>query len=153
LRTKRILVTGGAGFLGYYVVKELKKFGCKNIFIPSSKDYDLVQMEHVKKLYKNVRPDIVIHLAGKVGGIGANEEKPAEFFYDNLMMGAQMMEQGWRTGIEKFVTLGSICCYPKLTPVPFKEEQCQTVNRDDASIFQKQKKSLTLKLRRHSKKD
>ena len=123
LRTKRILVTGGAGFLGSYVVKELKKFECKNIFIPSSKDYDLVQMESVKRLYENIKPDIVIHLAGKVGGIGANKDKPAEFFYDNLMMGAQMMEQGRRADIEKFVALGSICCYPKFTPVPFKEER------------------------------
>lgn len=123
LKTKRILVTGGAGFLGSYVVKGLKKFECKNIFIPSSKDYDLVQMESVKRLYENVKPDIVIHLAGKVGGIGANKEKPAEFFYDNLIMGSQMMEQGRRAGIEKFVALGSICCYPKFTPVPFKEER------------------------------
>jgi len=122
LSTKNIVVTGGSGFLGSFVVKKLKECGCKNIFIPRSKDYDLVQMPAVKKLYKDAKPDIVIHLAAKVGGIGANRENPGKFFYDNLMMGAQLMEIGRQACIEKFVALGTICCYPKFTPVPFKEE-------------------------------
>ncbi|HCJ65801.1 MAG TPA: GDP-fucose synthetase [Elusimicrobia bacterium] len=119
---KRVTVTGGAGFLGHFVVEKLKERGCKNIFVPRSKDYDLVQMEAVKKIYKDAKPDIVIHLAAKVGGIGANRANPAKFFYDNLMMGVQMIEIGRQVGIEKFVTVGTICSYPKFTPVPFKEE-------------------------------
>lgn len=119
---KRVLVTGGAGFLGSYVVEKLRERGCKEIFVPRSKDYDLVQMEAVKKVYQDAKPDIVIHLAAKVGGIGANKENPGKFFYDNLMMGIQMIEVGRQVGIEKFVAIGTICCYPKFTPVPFKEE-------------------------------
>ena len=121
-RDKRILVTGGAGFLGSFVVAKLKERGCKNVFVPRSKDYDLVQMEAVKRVYQDAKPDIVIHLAAKVGGIGANQANPGKFFYDNLMMGVQMMEVGRQVGIEKFVAIGTICAYPKFTPVPFKEE-------------------------------
>ncbi len=122
LENKRITVTGGAGFLGRNVVEKLKENGCNDIFIPRHKDYDLVKMEDVKRLYSDAKPDIVIHLAAVVGGIGANSENPGRFFYDNLMMGVQMMEQGRLNGVEKFVALGTICCYPKFTPVPFKEE-------------------------------
>ena len=122
LKNKRILVTGGAGFLGSFVVKKLKERGCKNIFIPKIEDYDLVQMESVKQVYTDAKPDIVIHLAAQVGGIEANLRNPGKFFYDNLMMGAQLMEEARRFGVEKFVALGTICCYPKHTPVPFKEE-------------------------------
>jgi GDP-L-fucose synthase len=119
---KHVLITGGAGFLGSFVVEKLKERGCKNIFVPRSKDYDLVEMEAVERLYQDARPDIVIHLAAKVGGIGANRANPGKFFYDNLIMGIQMMEIGRQVGIEKFVAIGTICAYPKFTPLPFKEE-------------------------------
>ncbi len=119
---KRVLVTGGVGFLGSYVVEKLQDRGCKDIFVPKSKDYDLVEMEAVKRLYKDSKPDIIIHLAARVGGIGANRANPGKFFYDNLMMGVQMMEIGRQVEIEKFVAIGTICAYPKFTPVPFKEE-------------------------------
>ena len=119
---KNVLVTGGKGFLGSYIVKSLEKRGCKNIFVFHSKDYDLVDNNACKKVYEDAKPDIVIHLAVKVGGIGANLANPGKFFYDNLMMGAQMMEQGRQYGLKKFVTVGTICAYPKITPVPFKEE-------------------------------
>ena len=119
---KNVLVTGGSGFLGSCVVEKLKERGCKDIFVPRSKDYELVEYEACKRLYKDAKPDIVIHLAARVGGIGANRLNPGKFFYDNLMMGVQMMEIGRQVGIEKFVAVGTICAYPKFTPVPFKEE-------------------------------
>ena len=122
LADKRIVVTGGAGFLGSSVVKKLEERGCKEIFVPRSKDYNLVEMEAVKRLYSDAKPDIVIHLAARVGGIGANMNNPGSFFYENLMMGVQLIEQGRLSGIEKFVAIGTICAYPKFTPVPFKEE-------------------------------
>ncbi|MCF7908425.1 MAG: GDP-L-fucose synthase [Candidatus Omnitrophica bacterium] len=120
--SKRVLVTGGKGFLGSYVVSELKAKGAKNVFVPDVKDYNLVKSEAVKRVYQDVQPNIVIHLAAKVGGIGANQERPGEFFYDNLMMGVQLIDEAKNLGIEKFVAIGTICCYPKFTPTPFKEE-------------------------------
>lgn len=121
-KNKKVMVTGGAGFLGFFVVKKLRANGCTKVFVPRSGEYDLVQMESVKRLYRDERPDIVIHLAARVGGIGANRENPGRFFYDNLMMGVQLIEQGRLHGVEKFISLGTICAYPKYAPVPFKEE-------------------------------
>jgi GDP-L-fucose synthase len=119
---KRIVVTGGAGFLGGYIAEGLQKRGCKNILVPKIEDYDLVNMDDIVRMYDDMRPDIVIHLAAVVGGIGANREHPGEFFYKNLMMGVQLIEQGRIRNIEKFVAIGTVCAYPKFTPVPFKEE-------------------------------
>ncbi len=118
---RRVVVTGGAGFLGGHVTKGLRERGCKNILVPQISDYDLVRMDDIVRMYEDMRPDIVIHLAAAVGGIGANREHPGEFFYKNLMMGVQLIEQARLRNIEKFVAIGTVCSYPKFTPVPFKE--------------------------------
>ena len=120
--TERIVVTGGAGFLGGYVVEALRARGAREIFIPRSRDYDLVEMEAVRRLYRDARPTLVLHLAARVGGIGANRSNPGKFFYDNLMMGVQILEVGRQVRLRKLVALGTICAYPKHCPVPFKEE-------------------------------
>ena len=119
---ERVVVTGGAGFLGSFVLEELRRKGAKEIFVPRSKDYDLVHMDAVRALYRDTRPTLVLHLAAVVGGIGANRENPGKFFYENLMMGVQLIEVGRRMGLRKLVALGTICAYPKFCPVPFKEE-------------------------------
>jgi len=120
---RRVVVTGGAGFLGSYCLEGLEKRGCKNILVPKIEEYDLVQMDNIVRMYEDMKPDIVIHLAAVVGGIGANREHPGEFFYKNLMMGVQLIEQGRLRNIEKFVAIGTICAYPKFTPIPFKEDE------------------------------
>jgi GDP-L-fucose synthase len=119
---KRVVVTGGAGFLGSFVIEGLRKRGCKNILVPEICDYDLVKMEDVKRVYDDMSPDIVIHLAAVVGGIGANREHPGSFFYENLMMGVQLIDQGRLCNIEKFVAIGTVCAYPKFAAIPFKED-------------------------------
>ncbi len=120
--TKRIVVTGGGGFLGQCVVEKLRNAGCKDVFAPRSAEYDLAKEADIIKMLDAANPDVVIHLAAVVGGIGANREHPGSFFYRNLMMGVQLMEQSRLRGVSKFVTAGTICSYPKFTPVPFKEE-------------------------------
>jgi len=119
---KKIVVTGGAGFLGARLIEKLVERGARNVFVPRSRDYDLVRYDDVVRLYRGTQPDLVIHLAARVGGIGANRANPGKFFYDNLMMGVQLMEVARLTGVGKFVAIGTICAYPKFTPVPFKEE-------------------------------
>ena len=123
LKDKKILVTGGKGFLGSYVVKELLKRGIssRQIFAPSSKTADLRKRDVCSKVVKHM--DIVIHAAGKIGGIGLNKEKPGELFYDNIIMGVQLMEAARRAGVKKFVSIGTVCAYPNITPIPFKEEE------------------------------
>jgi GDP-L-fucose synthase len=122
LADKCVVVTGGAGFLGRYVIDGLQRRGCRRIEVPRIEEYDLVQPGDIERMYDDMKPDVIIHLAAVVGGIGANRERPGEFFYKNLMMGVQLIEQARLRGIEKFVAIGTVCAYPKFTPVPFKEE-------------------------------
>ncbi len=120
-QNKRVCVTGGAGFLGAVVVRKLRERGAKDIYIPTIEEYDLTQLADIDRLLTTAKPDVIIHLAAQVGGIGANQEHPAEFFYNNLMMGVQLLHRAWQTNVEKFVAIGTICAYPKFTPVPFNE--------------------------------
>ena len=121
-RNQRVVVTGGAGFLGSFVVEKLQARGAAEVFVPRIENYDLVDLSAIRRLLADARPDIILHLAARVGGIGANREHPAEFFYDNLMMGVPLLHEAWRAGVSKFVALGTVCAYPKFTPVPFREE-------------------------------
>jgi GDP-L-fucose synthase len=119
---KRVCITGGDGFLGSFVQKTLKDRGATDIFIPLIDDYDLTEIENIRRMIMDARADVIIHLAALAGGIGANRARPAEFFYKNLMMGVPLMHEAWKEGVEKFVAIGTICAYPKFTPIPFKEE-------------------------------
>ena len=121
-KDKGVVVTGGAGFLGRYVICKLEERGCARIFVPKIEEYDLREQSSILRMYEESRPDIVIHLAAVVGGIGANRVNPGRFFYDNAVMGIQLIEYARRFGVKKFVCIGTICAYPKFTPVPFKEE-------------------------------
>ncbi len=122
LKNKKVIVTGGAGFLGNFVIKKLEERNCKDIFVPNIEEYDLRNLEVIRKMYRDADADIVMHLAAVVGGIGANRENPGSFFYDNLIMGIQLIEEARHASIEKFLALGTICAYPKFTEVPFREE-------------------------------
>lgn len=115
-------MTGGNGFLGRHLIRKLGGYGCRSIDIADLPEYDLTDLGDIRRMYETLKPDVVIHLAAKVGGIGFNQEKPAELFYDNLIMGAQLMHEAYLRSIEKFVALGTICAYPKFTPVPFRED-------------------------------
>jgi GDP-L-fucose synthase len=121
-RDKHVVVTGGAGFLGSFVVQRLRERGAASVFVPRSDQYDLRNLEAIRRLLADARPDMVVHLAARVGGIGANQAHPAEFFYDNLMMGVPLLHECWRSGVAKFVAIGTVCAYPKYTPVPFCED-------------------------------
>jgi len=119
---KRVVVTGGRGFLGSYVVRKLRERGCRQIFVPVREEYDLREKEAIIRMHEDFKPEMVIHLAAVVGGIGANLANPGRFFYDNAIMGIQLIEYARRYNVGKFVCIGTICAYPKYTPVPFREE-------------------------------
>jgi GDP-L-fucose synthase len=123
LKSQRIVVTGGAGFLGSFVVEKLRERGAREIVVPRSADYDLVDGAAVRRLIADARPTLIMHLAARVGGIGANRDNPGKFFYDNLMMGVQLVEEARRAGVGKLVLTGTICAYPKFAPVPFSEDE------------------------------
>jgi GDP-L-fucose synthase len=118
---RKVLVTGGAGFLGTHVVRKIQERGCRAVTVPRSRDFDLREKEAIVSLYERVQPDVVVHLAAVVGGIGANRQHPGRFFYENAIMGLQLIEQARLFGVEKFVVIGTVCAYPKFTPVPFRE--------------------------------
>jgi GDP-L-fucose synthase len=122
VQDKRITVTGGKGFLGGHLIKKLRDKGYRKIAVAGRPEFDLVNLGDIQRMYEDTKPDVVIHLAAKVGGIGFNQEHPASLFYDNIMMGVQLIHEGYLRRIDKFVALGTICAYPKFTPVPFKED-------------------------------
>jgi GDP-L-fucose synthase len=119
---KRVTVTGGAGFLGSFVTEKLQQRGAAEVFIPTIEEYDFVNLADIQRMLEKSKPDLIIHLAALAGGIGANRARPAEFYYVNMMMGVQLMHEAWKFGVSKFLALGTICAYPKFTPIPFREE-------------------------------
>jgi len=121
-QNRRVCVNGGAGFLGSFVVEKLHEHGAREVFVPHIEEFDLLQLGEIQRMLSEAQPDVILHLAALVGGIGANRERPAEFFYSNLMMGVQLIHEAWKQGVEKFVAVGTICAYPKITPIPFREE-------------------------------
>lgn len=121
-KDKRVCVTGGAGFLGSFLLQKLAERGAEDVFVPRIEDYDLTKQEDQDRMLEVAKPDLMIHLAALAGGIGANRARPAEFFYKNLMMGVPLLHKAWEKGVSKFVAIGTICAYPKFTPIPFKEE-------------------------------
>ena len=123
LADKRVVVTGGAGFLGTLLLRRLEQSGCRDIFVPNYPDFDLTRAGDVERLFVEHRPEVLIHLAAVVGGIGANRANPGRFFFDNAIMGIQMIEAARQEGVEKCVILGTVCAYPKFTPVPFSEDE------------------------------
>ncbi len=121
-KSARVVVTGGAGFLGTHMVEALEKRGARDIFVPRSRDCDLVKGDDVRRLLADTKPDLVLHLAAAVGGIGANRDNPGRFFYENAMMGIQLIHEAYQAGVQKLVAVGTVCAYPKFCPVPFKED-------------------------------
>ena len=122
LASKRIFVTGGRGFVGRHLVARLGELGCRQVFAPDEREFNLLDPADVDRALREFRPELIIHLAARVGGIGANRAHPAEYFYDNLMMGVPLMHKAWKAGVGKFVAIGTVCAYPKFTPVPFRED-------------------------------
>ena len=120
--SQRVCITGGAGFLGSFVIDKLKQRGAKHIFVPRIENYNLVNLGDIHRMFEDAKPTVLIHLAALAGGIGANRARPADFFYINLMMGVQLMHEAWKHELDKFVAIGTICAYPKFTPLPFREE-------------------------------
>jgi GDP-L-fucose synthase len=151
-KNKSVLVTGGAGFLGTSVCAALRARGASQIFVPRRADYDLTHEAHAARLYADCKPDIVLHLAAEVGGIGANRENPGRYFFANLAMGMNMIEQGRLHGLEKFVQVGTICAYPKFTPVPFRESSLWDGYPEETNApYGIAKKSLLVMLQAYAK--
>jgi len=122
LPSKRIFVTGGRGFVGRHLTARLAELGCRQVFAPDEREFNLLEAADVDRALREFRPELIIHLAARVGGIGANRAHPADYFYDNLMMGVPLMHKAWKAGVAKFVAIGTVCAYPKFTPVPFRED-------------------------------
>ena len=151
LTKKRIVVTGGGGFLGSFVVDSLKARGCESVFVPRKRDYDLTRMDGIEKMFADAQPEVIFHLAAVVGGIGANRINPGSFFYENAIMGIQLIEAARMHKVEKTLIAGSICAYPKFTPVPFKEEDLWNGYPEETNApYGVAKKALLVQSQAHS---